>query len=86
MGLIRTIKYILMEKFRIAVSRADEHLEFDVLNKRTERCEYEVCSGEVLVAVFEPDEDEYIHVSRNQGGLDEEVIYLIADRIEAQHL
>lgn len=43
-------------------------------------------AGNKLVAVFEPDEDEYIHICRNPGGLDEEVIVQIADRIEAHYL
>jgi hypothetical protein len=51
-----------------------------------DKCEYEVFSRSVLVAVFEPDENEYIHICRNAGGLDEEVIVQIADRIEAYYL
>jgi hypothetical protein len=42
--------------------------------------------GDVLMAVFEPDENEYIHICRNPGGLDEEIIVQIADRIEAHYL
>lgn len=75
-----------MEKFGITVSNADEIFAFDVLNKGTDKCEFEVYSEDELVAVFEPDADEYIHVCRNQGGLGEESIYLIADRIEAHNL
>jgi len=75
-----------MEKFEISVSVTNELFNFQVVNKETESCEYEVYSGEHLVAVFEPDEDEYIHICRNPGGLDEEVIVGIADRIEAHYL
>jgi hypothetical protein len=45
-----------------------------------------VYAGDQLVAVFEPDENEYIHICRNPGGLDEEIIVRIADRIEAHYL
>jgi len=75
-----------MEKFEISVTGTDELFNFQVVNKGTEHCEYEVYAGETLVAVFEPDEDEYIHICRNPGGLDEEVIVRIADRIEAHYL
>jgi hypothetical protein len=57
-----------------------------VVNQGTDRCEFEVFDGSKLVCTFEPNEDEYIHICRNQGGLDEEVVYLIADQIEQHHL
>ena len=74
-----------MEKFNIRVTEAGEAFEFQVVNKGTEKCEYEVYAAEQLVAVFEPNEDEYIRICRNPGGLGEEIIYLIAERIEAHH-
>lgn len=75
-----------MEKFEISVAGTDELFNFQVVNKETESCEYEVYADDQLVAVFEPDEDEYIHICRNPGGLDEEIIVGIADRIEAHYL
>ena len=75
-----------MERFEISVAGTDELFNFQVVNKGTESCEYEVYAGDQLVAVFEPDEDEYIHICRNPGGLDEEVIVRIADGIEAHYL
>ena len=75
-----------MEKFNISVQGTDEVFDFQVVNTGTEKCEYEVYSVNNLVAVFEPDEDEYIHICRNPGGLDEEIIVRIADRIEAHYL
>ncbi len=75
-----------MEKFEISVAGTDGLFNFQVVNNDTEKCEYEVYSRNQLVAVFEPDENEYIHICRNPGGLDEEVIVQIADRIEAHYL
>lgn len=75
-----------MERFEISVAGTDELFNFQVVNKETESCEYEVYADDQLVAVFEPDEDEYIHICRNPGGLDEEIIVGIADRIEAHYL
>jgi len=45
-----------------------------------------VYATEQLLAVFEPDDDEDIHICQNRGGLDEEIIVGIADRIEAHYL
>ena len=75
-----------MEKFEISVTGADELFNFQVVNNGADKCEYEVFAGDQLVAVFEPNEDGYIHICRNPGGLDEEVIVQIADRIEAHYL
>jgi hypothetical protein len=75
-----------MERFEISVAGTDELFNFQVVNKEIESCEYEVYAGDQLVAVVEPDEDEYIHICRNPGGLYEEIIVGIADRIEAHYL
>jgi len=75
-----------MEKFKISVAGTDELFNFQVVNNGSDKCEYEVFAGNELVAVFEPDESEYIHICRNPGGLDEEIIVQIADRIEAHYL
>lgn len=75
-----------MKEFDISVAGTGELFNFQVVNKGTDNCEYEVYAGAQLVAIFEPDENEYIHICRNPGGLDEEVIVQIADRIGALHL
>jgi hypothetical protein len=75
-----------MEKFKISIEGTGELFNFQVINNGADQCEYEVFADNLLVAVFEPDENEYIHICRNPGGLDEEVIVQIADRIEAHYL
>jgi hypothetical protein len=75
-----------METFRISVASTGELFNFQVVNNGADKCEYEVFAGSELVADFDPDENEYIHICRNPGGLDEEVIVQIADRIEAHYL
>ena len=75
-----------MEKFNISVQGTDEVFDFQVVNAETESCEFEVYSVNKLVAVFEPDENEYIHICCNPGGLDEEVVVRMADGIEAYYL
>jgi hypothetical protein len=75
-----------MEKFKISIAGTGELFNFQVINNGAGKCEYEVFAGKKLVAIFEPDENEYIHICRNPGGLDEEVIVQIAGRIEAHYL
>lgn len=72
-----------MEKFEIKVNGAEDVFYFEVHILRQEKCAYHVYENGVLVAVFEPDEEEYLHVCDNPGGLDEEVIYEIGLKIEA---
>jgi hypothetical protein len=75
-----------MEQFAISFKLASEDFQFEIIDQQTEKCEFAVYKQGILVAVFEPDENEYIHICRNPGGLDEEVIVMIADRIEAHYL
>ena len=77
---------IVMEEFSISVWQEQKAFDYRIIDKHTDRCEFEVYLDNVLMAVFEPDENEYIHICRNPGGLDEEVIVQIADRIEAHFL
>lgn len=75
-----------MEEFSININQQGRAFHYRIIDKETEPCEFEVYLGADLMAVFEPDKDEYIHICRNPGGLDEEVIVQIADRIEAHFL
>jgi hypothetical protein len=75
-----------MEVFNINILQEDMRKSFRIVDKQTDRCEFEVYLDQTLMAVFESDENEYIHICRNPGGLDEEVIVQIADRIEAHYL
>jgi predicted HicB family RNase H-like nuclease len=77
---------IVMEEFSITIWQEQQAFDYRIINKQTDLCEFEVYLEEVLMAVFEPDEEEYIHICRNPGGLDEEVIVQIADGIEAHLL
>jgi len=77
---------MIMEAFDISISRDNEIFHFKVINQGRDCCEFEVFRDDRLVCTFEPNEDEYIRICRNQGGLDEEVVYLIADKIEQHHL
>lgn len=78
--------YSDMEKFAIAIEHDNEILNFEVVDQEKDQREFEVFQDGKLMCTFEPNEEEYIKISRNQAGLDEEVIYMIADKIEQHHL
>jgi len=75
-----------MEEFSINIVQENKPVDYRIVDKETDKCEFEVYLGDMLMAVFEPDENEYIHICRNPGGLDEEVMVQIADRIQAHYL
>jgi hypothetical protein len=78
-----------MEKFSISVSRDTEVLTFEVadyLHHEGDKCKFEVYQQGVFVAGFEPDAHQYLHVCKNPGNVEEEVLHLIADKIESYNL
>ena len=75
-----------MEQFSIDINQQGRAFYYRIIDKETQPCEFEVHLGADLVAVFEPDEDQYIHICRNPAGLGQEVIMQLADRIEAHYL
>jgi hypothetical protein len=76
-------KIKVMEDFNITITQEERSLNYRVVDKHSESCEFEVYQDVALMAVFEPDEKEFIHICRNPGGLDEEIIVQIAERIES---
>ena len=78
-----------MELFKIAVNKDDETLEFEVadfIHHEGEKCKFEVYQSGQMVAGFEPDSHHFLHVCKNPGNIDEGVLHLIADKIEALNL
>lgn len=69
-----TIRYD-KEVYHFQVS---EHPHFE-----GERCKYRVFENGAFVASFEPDARQYLHICQNAAGLNEEILYLLADQIEA---
>jgi hypothetical protein len=77
-----------MENYPITVSKNKEVHHFEVgeyLHHDEERCKFKVFENGVYVASFEPDAQEFLHICQNPGGLDEELLYILADQIEAHH-
>jgi hypothetical protein len=78
-----------MEKIRIKIQKDREVIQFEVaeyLHHEGDRCKFDVFKDGEFVVGLEPDAHEYLRICKNPGILNEEIIYLIADRIEALQL
>jgi len=71
-----------MEKFEIKVNGAEDVFYYEA-NFAARTLYLPGLENGELLAFFEPEEEEYLHISDNPGGLDEEVIYQIGLKIEA---
>ena len=78
-----------MDKYNIAIVHDKEILNFEVadyVHHMENHCKFEVYQHGEFVASFEPDSHKLLHLCKNTGLLQEEVLYLIADRLETlQH-
>jgi hypothetical protein len=77
-----------MENYAISVSKDKEIHHFEVgeyLHHNGERCKYRVFKNGAFVVSFEPDMHNYLHICQNPGGLNKELLYLLADQIESHH-
>jgi hypothetical protein len=76
----------LMDKFPVTITNNDDVYHFEVVDyvhHSGDRCQFEVYLHGQLVASFEPDPQNHLNVCKNQGGLDEDVLHLLADEIES---
>jgi hypothetical protein len=77
-----------MENYSISVSLDKQIFQFQIgeyLNADGESCKVKVFQEGKLVASFQPAEHDYLHICQNPGNLEEELLHLIADKIEAHH-
>jgi hypothetical protein len=75
-----------MGKFPLTISKDKELYYFEVgehPHHSGEGCKFRVFEDGVFVAAFEPDAHENLRICNNSGKLDEEILYLLADEIEA---
>ena len=78
-----------MERIKISVARDKKTYDFEVndyAHHEGDQCKFEVFDHGILVAAFEPDAHEYLRVCKNPGNLEEAMLHLIADKLEALHL
>lgn len=78
-----------MEKFEISVSYNNQNHHFEVkdyMHHEGDQCKFEVFKNDQFIAGFEPGPHKHLSVCKDTGLVTEEVLNLIADRIEASHL
>jgi hypothetical protein len=79
---------INMENYPITVSVDKEVHHFEVgeyPHHEDDRCKFRVFENGVYVASFEPDAHEFLQICQNPGNIQNEVLNLLADKIEAHH-
>lgn len=77
-----------MENYTITISKDKEVHHFEVAeypHHEDGRCKYRVFEEGTFVASFEPDAGHILHICKSSVGLDEEILHLLADQIEAYH-
>lgn len=77
-----------MENYAITISKdkAVHHFEVgEYAHHDDTKCKFRVFENGVYVASFEPDAHDFLHICQNPGGLDEEILHMLADEIEVHH-
>ncbi|WP_419700963.1 hypothetical protein [Mucilaginibacter sp. NFX135] len=77
-----------MENYPITISTNKKVHHFEVgeyVHYHDEKCKFRVFENGVYVASFEPDDHQFLHICQNPGRVDEHVLHLLADQIEAHH-
>jgi len=78
-----------MEKFEISVTsnHINHHFEVrDYMHHSGEQCKYEILKDGQFIGSFEPDGHKGLHICKNPGIVDEELLHLIADQLERYNL
>ncbi|MGY4383412.1 hypothetical protein ACVWYN_000431 [Pedobacter sp. UYP24] len=77
-----------MENYPITINADQQTHYFEVgeyLHVDGESCKVKIFQEGKLVASFEPDNHNYLHICQNPGKLDAYLLHLLADQIEAHH-
>jgi hypothetical protein len=77
-----------MDNFPITISKDNAVHHFEIgehPHHSGEGCKFRVYEAGQFVASFEPDAQDFLHICQNPGGVEEEILHLLADQIEAHH-
>ncbi|WGQ10689.1 hypothetical protein QG516_03345 [Pedobacter gandavensis] len=77
-----------MENYPISICLDKQVQHFEVgeyLHHNGETCKVRVFQEGKLVVSFQPDDDNQLHVCQNPGELQEELLHVLMDQIEAHH-
>ena len=78
-----------MDRIRIEVRKNDELINFEIIDyvhHDHDHCKFEVFKGEELVASFEPDQSGHLHICKNPGNIDNDILHEIAEKLESYNL
>jgi len=78
-----------MEQFEISVTHNNQNFHFEVrdyMHHDDDKCKYEVYSNGDFIGSFEPDNHKILHICKNPGLVDEELLHLVADQLEKDHI
>ena len=77
-----------MERHNLSITSNDETFCFEISDyphHTHDHCKFDVYQDGVLVAGFNPDEQNVLHLCNDKGTVSPEVLNLLADEIEAHH-
>jgi len=75
-----------MENHIIAITYKKEQHQFSISDHPHhdgERCKYKVFENGLLVASFEPDAQQFLHLCQNPGKLEDKLVHELAAKIES---
>jgi hypothetical protein len=77
-----------MENYPITISKDKAIHYFEVgeyVHHEEDKCKYRVFENSNYVASLTPDDHDFLNICQNPGGVDEEILHLLADQIEMHH-
>nr|WP_294794634.1 hypothetical protein [uncultured Mucilaginibacter sp.] len=89
MVLITGVFDLLMEKFEISIktSKGPRHFEIkDYMHHNGESCKYEVFENGQFIGSFEPDVHRHLHICKDAGVLESDILHSIAEQLERYNI
>ena len=77
-----------MKNYAITISKDKEEHHFEVgeyAHYEDNKCKFRVFENGVYVASFTPDDHGFLHICQNPAHINEAILYMLADQIEAHH-
>jgi len=77
-----------MDNYPITISLDKEVHHFEVgeyADQEDDKCKFKVYENGVYVASFTPDNHDFLQICQNPGEVAQEILHLLADKIEAHH-
>ena len=78
-----------MDRIDIEIERTGQIFNYqvvDYIHHEHDHCKFELFSGEKLLASFEPDKYGHLHVCKNPGNVEKEILHEIAEKLESYNL